>query len=153
MGMARQALATLSRIGDPDSFEPAELQIWGESFRSLERYEEAIEPLRRAAESVRDDVNLRLALGWCYKRVGRLDLAIDTLEQALAFEPDEPLLRYNLACYLSLSGNKPRALRNLSQALSLAPGYRTMIDNEPDFDPLRHDPDFQSLCRKTAEES
>ncbi len=148
LGMAQQALATLSRIGDPSTLDATGLYILGESLRTLERYQEAIEPLRRAAEATTDKIHALLALGWCYKRIGRLDLAINTLEQALAVDPGEPLLRYNLACYFSLAGNKNRALRYLSQTLSIAPDYRRLVDDEPDFNPIRQDPDFQSLCRK-----
>jgi Flp pilus assembly protein TadD len=148
LGMAQQALSALSRLGDPSELDSNGSYILGESLRSLKRFEEAIEPLRRAAETASNNLQALLALGWCYKRIGRLDLAINTLEQALAVEPSEPLLRYNLACYFSLAGNKNRALRYLSQTLSASPDYRRLIDDEPDFNPIRHDPEFQSLCRK-----
>lgn len=148
LGMSQHALMSLARIGDPSSFDSSTLYLWGEALRSEERYEEAIIPLQRAAESAPENINIRLALGWCFKRVGRIHLAIEALEQALAAEPNEPLLRYNLACYFSLAGNKSRAIRFLSQTLAVAPGYRSLIDNETDFDPLRHDPEFQALCEK-----
>jgi Flp pilus assembly protein TadD len=148
LGLARQALSTISRLGDPTILDANGLYIWGESLRSLQRYEEAIEPLRRAAYAAADNLPAYISLAWCYKRTGRLDLAINALEQALAAKPNEPLLRYNLACYFSLVGNKNRALRYLTQALTIAPKYRRLIDDEPDFNPIRQDPDFQSLCRK-----
>jgi Flp pilus assembly protein TadD len=148
LGMSQHALRSLERIGDPSSFDSSTLYLWGEALRSEDRYEEAIIPLQRAAESAPENINIRLALGWCFKRVGRIHLAIEALEQALAAEPNEPLLRYNLACYCSLAGNKSRAIRFLSQTLTVAPGYRSLIDNETDFDPLRHDPEFQALCEK-----
>jgi Flp pilus assembly protein TadD len=151
LGMAQQAVASLSRLGDASVLDADGQYILGESLRTLERYEEAIEPLRRAAEASTNNTPALVALGWCYKRTGRLDLAINTLEEALAIEPGEPLLRYNLACYFSLAGNKNRALRYLSQTLSIDPDYRQLIDEEPDFNPIRHDPDFQSLCRKVKE--
>ena len=68
-------------------------------------------PLERAARAAPDDIRVRLALSWCYKRTGRLDRTIDTLEQALTVEPEEPLLRYNLACYCVSAGQKRRAYR------------------------------------------
>jgi Flp pilus assembly protein TadD len=148
LGMAKQALATLARLGDPAKLDSTSLYLWGEALRSQERYEEAILPLTRAAEASPDDINIRLALGWCFKRVGRLQNAIEALEDALAREPNEPLLRYNLACYFSLAGNKKRALRFLSQTLEMAPDYRSLIEAETDFDPLRHDPEFLALCEK-----
>jgi Flp pilus assembly protein TadD len=146
LGMSQHALSSLSRIGDPAKFDSTGLYLWGEALRALERYEEAIVPLRRAADSAPENINIHLALGWCFKRVGRLSSAIEALEQALASEPNEPLLRYNLACYFSLAGNKARALRYLSQALAVAPGYRNLLDGESDFDSLRDDPEFQALC-------
>jgi Flp pilus assembly protein TadD len=148
LGMAQQALATLTRIGDPTTLDTQALYIWGESLRTLERYEEALVPLNRAVAASPENIQIRLALGWCYKRTGKIHLAIEALEEALASEPDEPLLRYNLACYCSLSGQKRRALRYLSQALSMAPAYRGLIDEESDFDSLRQDPEFQDLCNR-----
>jgi Flp pilus assembly protein TadD len=152
LGMSEHALKTLGRLGDPVTFDAQALYLWGESLRSLERYFEALAPLQRAAKAAPDDIRIRVALGWCYKRTGQLDSAIDALEQALLIEPEQALLRYNLACYLSLSGQKRRALRYLSQALSLDPGYHKLIDTESDFDPLRADPQFQAICEKVKEE-
>jgi tetratricopeptide (TPR) repeat protein len=150
LGMPEHALEALSRLGEPSHFDGNSLYLWGEGLRNLERYGEALGPLQRAAKAAPDDVRVRVALGWCYKRTGRLDLAIDALEQALIVEPDQALLRYNLACYLSLSGQKRRALRYLSQALAIDLSYRALVDTESDFDPLRDDPDFRALCEKAG---
>jgi Flp pilus assembly protein TadD len=149
LGMPEHALQTLDRLGDPTAFSGQSLYLWGESLRTLERYFEALLPLQRAAKADPEDTRIRIALAWCYKRTGRLDLAIETLEQALIIEPEEALLRYNLACYLSLAGHKRRALRYLSQALAIDPAYRKLIETESDFDPLRADPEFRAICRVT----
>lgn len=146
LGMPTNALQTLGRLGDPAAFTSEALYLWGESLRALERYFEALMPLERAAKTAPDDIRIRIALGWCYKRTGRLDLAIDALEQALLVDPEEALLRYNLACYLSLVGRKRLALRYLSQALAADPAYLALVEGEADFDPLRNDPEFQALC-------
>ena len=150
IGMARNALEALNRLGDSDGFDPHTQYLRGESLRMMERYEEAIAPLRRAAEIVPDDLHVWLALGWCYKRSGQIQLAIDALEKALTAEPaEESLVHYNLACYWSLAGNKEQALEHLGQALAIDPDYRQLIDTEADFDPIRRDPDFQALCEGT----
>jgi Flp pilus assembly protein TadD len=146
LGMPEHALQALGRLGDPAKFDVGALYLWGEGLRALERFFEALMPLERAAKAAPDDIRVRIALGWCYKRTGRLDLAIDALEQALLVEPEEPLLRYNLACYLSLAGRKRRALRYLSQALAVDPSYRELAEAESDFDRLRGDPEFQAIC-------
>jgi tetratricopeptide (TPR) repeat protein len=146
LGMPQHALQTLDRLGDPASFGGRALYLWGEGLRSMERYFEALMPLERAVRVAPDDVHIRVALGWCYKRTGRIDLAIDALEQAVLLDPGQALPRYNLACYLSLAGQRRRALRYLAQALAIDPTYRELIEEESDFDPLRADPEFQSLC-------
>jgi Flp pilus assembly protein TadD len=146
LGMPEHALQTLGRLGNPAAFDSRALYLWGEGLRTMQRYFEALMPLERAAKTAPDDIRVRIALGWCYKRTGRLDLAIDALEQALLVEPEEALLRYNLACYLSLAGQKRRALRYLSQALAINPAYRELVEAELDFEPLRADPEFQALC-------
>ena len=146
LGMPEHALQTLGRLGDPVTFSSRALYLWGEGLRMTERYFEALMPLERAVKATPEDLHIRIALGWCYKRTGRLDLAIDALEQALIVAPMEPLLRYNLACYLSLAGQKRRSLRHLAQALAIDPAYRELVEAESDFDPLRADSEFQSLC-------
>jgi Flp pilus assembly protein TadD len=155
LGMPQHALQALGRLGDPAAFDLESLYLWGEGLRAMRRYSEALLPLERAARMAPGDVRVRIALAWCYKRTGQLDLAIDSMEKAMTAQPKEPLLRYNLACYLSLAGQKRRALRYLSQAMSMAPTYRTMVEEETDFDPIRSDPDFLAICTavKRASES
>ena len=150
LGMPQAALDVLAQAGSPTDLSAYGCYLQGEAFRALQRYGEAVAPLRKAAASEPDSIHVWLALGWCYKRSGRLDLAIAAIRQALAVEPAEALLHYNLACYLSLSGQKRPALEHLSRAFVLDPDYRRMVDSEPDFDPIRSDPQFQALTGTTA---
>ncbi len=152
LGMPQHALQALGRLGNPAGFGVEALYLWGEGLRAMRRYFEALLPLERASRLAPRDVRVRLALGWCYKRTGRLDLAIDSLRKAVAVLPGEALLHYNLACYLSLAGQKRRALRRLSRATALDPVYREMVEDEADFDPLRSDPEFQAIAREAAHE-
>ena len=145
LGLPALALRSLERLGDPDQFGPTTLYLWGEALRAAERYSEAIPALERAGEAETENVHVWLALGWCYKRVGRLDRAIEAIERALSADPKDAMLHYNLACYLSLARDKGKALAHLSKALAIDPDYRSLIDGESDFDPLRSDPDFQAL--------
>jgi Flp pilus assembly protein TadD len=145
LGMPQQALNVLARL-EPVGSDARTLYLQGESLRSLERYAEAISSLRRVAELEPENVQVLLALGWCHKRCGRIDLAIEALDAALEADREEPLIRYNLACYHSVAGDKRGALRFLDQALSLDPNYRLLVDHEPDFDPIRTDPEFQAIC-------
>jgi tetratricopeptide (TPR) repeat protein len=145
LGLPQHALQALGRLGNPAGFGVEALYLWGEGLRAMRRHFEALLPLERAARLAPDDIRIRLALGWCYKRTGRLDLAIDSLERALLSRPREALLHYNLACYLSLAGRKRRALGRLSQAMALDPLYRKMAEEEADFEPIRSDPEFLAM--------
>ena len=147
LGLPRQALGSLGRLGDPTGFDARAMFLWGEALRAMQRYEEALVPLEQAAAAEPENIHIWLALGWCYKRTGRLEMAIDSLEAALAADPSEALLHYNLACYLSLSGQRDESLHRLTQALAIEPGYRMLLDDESDFNPIRDDPEFQALGR------
>lgn len=146
LGLPQYAYKALCRLGDPSCFRTRTRYLWGEALRGLERYDEAIEPLEDVVARQVDHIPAWLALGWCYKRLNRLDLAIGAIEGALEHEPEEPLLHYNLACYLSLARHKDRAVSELAHALSLDANYRALVDDEPDFDPIRHEPEFQSVA-------
>lgn len=146
LGLPQQALDALDRLGSSGTADARTLHLQGEALRSLERYADAIVPLRKVAELEPENVQVLLALGWCHKRTGRIDLAIGALDAALAADGDDPLIRYNLACYYSVAGHKRGALAYLEQALALDPNYRLLIDHEPDFDPLRGDSEFQAIC-------
>jgi tetratricopeptide (TPR) repeat protein len=146
LGMPRQALDLLARLGESDGSDTHSFYLQGEALRALERYDDALVPLGRVAEAEPENIHVWLALGWCHKRCGRIDLAIDALETALAVDADEPLVRYNLACYWSLAGGKRQALGYLEQALAIDPDYCRLVDYEPDFDPIRSDPEFQAVC-------
>jgi tetratricopeptide (TPR) repeat protein len=145
LGMVEHALRALQRRGALVHGNGRACYLLGETLRELARYEDALLPLERSAALVPDDIHVYLALGWCYKRTGQLAKAIDALERAVAVDPGEAILHYNLACYWSLARNRNLALKFLSRALDLDANYRDLIGDEPDFHPLRHDPEFKQL--------
>ncbi len=147
LGMALHALTVLEKIGPVESLSDHALYLKGEGLRELGRFREAIEPLSRAAQGDPRNIHIWLALGWCHKRTGRVDLAIESLEEALIVDPNDALVNYNLACYWSVANSKRQALAYLERAFELADHYRTLVADEPDFDPIRNDPRFQALLR------
>ncbi|MEX0642279.1 MAG: hypothetical protein WD468_06235 [Pirellulales bacterium] len=144
-GLAGRAIGAIERVGEPGGDRFHALYLKGQALRCMERYDLAVIPFEEAASIDGEDVDVHLALGWCYKRIGRLDLAIEALEAALVAEPEKAIVYYNLACYWSLAHNKKHALEYLSRALAMDSHYRELVEQEPDFDSLRLDPDFQSL--------
>ena len=145
LGMPEHALRSLQRRGQLVHGDARGCYLLGEALRELHRYHEAIFPLRRSLELISDDIHTWMALAWCYKRVGQLDRAITALERAVDIEPGEAILHYNLACYWSLAHNPQLALEYLGNALEIDGNFRDFVTDEPDFDPMRSDPQFQSL--------
>ena len=74
-----------------------------------------------------------------------MDGQVQPLEEALAIDASQAIVYYNLACYWSLAGNSKLALQYLSQSFDIDPGYRQLVADEKDFDPIRNLPDFQAL--------
>jgi tetratricopeptide (TPR) repeat protein len=145
LNLPARALELLERRADWATMQFEASYLTGEALRSLERYREALKPLEVAAKLRPADASVAIALGWCYKRTHRLAQAIDALECAERHNPDNEWLHYNLACYWSLAGNVTKALDELTVALDLAPGLRSLIPDESDFDQLRGNPDFERL--------
>jgi len=143
--LAQRALDALRRLNKRDMEDAYVFYLQGQALRVMERYEDAIEPLREAAELEPDNIHTYLALGWCYKRIGWLDFAIEALEEAFSVDPRQAIIHYNLACYWSLSGNTNLALAYLASAFEIDPGYKELVAKEPDFDPIREHPSFQEL--------
>ncbi len=143
--LAHRSLVAVERLGENATYSPQVQLIKGQALRTLEKFKEALAPLSVAAEADPQNVDTWLALGWCHKRTGRLDLAIESLEEALAVEPGSAVVNYNLACYWSLARNKRQALAYLERALSIDSNFRFQIDAESDFDPIRSDNEFQAM--------
>ena len=146
LGMPQHALDALARLGDQSNFNSHALYLWGDALQTMGRFAEALIPLARAAKIMPENIHVWLAMGWCHKRTGDIDLAIEALEEALAVDPAEAIIHYNLSCYLCLVGDKIRALYHLGEALAIEPDYRDLIETEHDFDSIRSDPEFQQLA-------
>lgn len=147
LGMHAHALAALDKIGTGDDGDFTANFLRGQVLRDLERHDEALVAFQRAFDEKPDDVDLLMAMAWCYKRTNQLPRAITSMEQAYRIAPKEAIILYNLSCYWSLAGNKTQSLSWLGRALRMNNSLRDLIDDETDFDPLRHDPDFQLIIR------
>lgn len=152
LDMTEQALESLRRIVDPGPDRFSYYMLQGEVWRARREHHRALEWLQQAHELAPQDLDVLMAMAWCFKRTDRLDLSIDTMRQAYQFHATTPVVLYNLACYYSLAGNKEQALSWLGRALRLNRSMGKLIPDETDFDPLRGDPDFQHLLELVAEE-
>ncbi|WP_435008455.1 TPR end-of-group domain-containing protein [Tundrisphaera lichenicola] len=145
LNLPARALEILEGRADWATMQFEASLLTGEALRVLGRHRDALKPLEVAAALRPGDIGVAIALGWCYKRTHRLAQAIDALDRALRHNPEEALLHYNLSCYWSLAGNASKSLDELSAALDLDPELRTRIADEPDFDALRGNPEFERL--------
>ena len=147
LGLLKQSLEILDSwvpSTDPE-LEFTYCMLRGATLREMGRHSEAIVSLERAAELKPKNIGVYFALGWCYKRTGQLPRAIKAMHVAHRLVPKEGLAQYNLACYLSLAGQTQEAIHWLGRALALEPTLRKRAATETDFDPIRHQPDFQQL--------
>lgn len=145
--LSLRALDSLDRLGKEYQAQTTALYLRGEAFRIMERYDEAVDFLSAAAQK-EPNAHVSLALGWCYKRTGRLDLAIQSLEEALDSDESKEqhgILSYNLACYWSLANNVGLTLAYLAKAIELDVNFRDMVTDEADFDPVRKHPEFAAM--------
>ncbi|MFM8497488.1 MAG: TPR end-of-group domain-containing protein [Planctomycetia bacterium] len=145
-----RALALLSELPEPTRSLPGTQMLEGEALRALGRWEDALDPLRAVTSQEPDRLEAWLGIGWCLKRLGRLDEAIAVLEQGLEATPLQPILHYNLACYLSLGGRVQGAIEHLARAISIDGRFRDLTEVEPDFDPIRADPRFVAATSVTV---
>ncbi len=143
--VAQRAIDVLDQLHDGCASRPEVLYLKGQALLTMQKYADAIAPLKAAAEIEQEDIHIWLALGWCYKRVGRLDMAIQSLEEALAIDSDQAIIHYNLACYWSLANNPKLAIEYLTTAFEIDDDYRDKVADEPDFDTIRNHPDFMAL--------
>jgi tetratricopeptide (TPR) repeat protein len=76
---------------------------------------------------------------------GHYDEAIEHLRLVLERVPDHDHAEYMLAVVHAARGNTLDALRHLQRSLELNPDNRSLVLQEPDFEPLRENETFRSL--------
>lgn len=143
LNMPQHALRELARIADPEAIPFDFNRTKGEALRAAGEFEPALDAFSRALAEQPTDLSVLMGMAWCYKRTNQLSRAIAAMEQAYRAHPKEPIVLYNLACYFSLGGEKAQALSWLGRALRMESSLRKLVPEEPDFDSLRNDPDFQ----------
>lgn len=67
--------------------------------------------------------------------------------EAVAMAPDQGEPRYHLACYYSKAGERELALAELAGAVALDPSLKPRAQEDPDFEPLRSDPEFTAITK------
>ncbi|MGD9855527.1 MAG: hypothetical protein AB7U20_11325 [Planctomycetaceae bacterium] len=151
LDMPEQALRELSAIRGIAEDSALWQRLRGEALRSRQQHADALQAFEWADRIEPDELSTLLGIAWCQKRVDRLDDAIETMLRAYRACPKEPIVLYNIACYYALAGDKGQALSWLGRALRMSPDLRRLVPEETDFDPLRHDADFQFVIEDPRE--
>jgi uncharacterized Ntn-hydrolase superfamily protein len=76
---------------------------------------------------------------------GDLAAAVTEAKRAVELNPGMPEAVYDLACYYSLAGDKDQALAALEKAVTMAPRFKAMAREDPDFEALRGEARFQEI--------
>jgi tetratricopeptide (TPR) repeat protein len=84
-------------------------------------------------------------LGGLYTKQGRVAEGLKMDRRLVRLQPRNATAHYNLACSLVLSKRKPDALRSLHRAIEL--GYTDLewMQQDPDLESLKGDPEFERL--------
>src|SRR5262245_8361784 len=73
------------------------------------------------------------------------DEAVKLLEKALQANPKDEKVHYVMASTLAAKGDRREALEHLREAIELNATNRIYARNDPDFEPLRDDDNFQNM--------
>ena len=148
--LAGRALQSLAELESKFGSSPRLLFLKGQAYRLMHRYSQSVFYLHQASLVDAENIDVYLALAWCYKRMGRLDLAVASLEQALEIDYSLGIVHYNLACYWALAGQVDLATRHLGAAFDIDGSFRDCVSAEPDFDPIRAHPSFTAIVMVSA---
>jgi tetratricopeptide (TPR) repeat protein len=92
-------------------------------------------------------------LGGLYTKVGRIADGLRMDRKLVKLEPENATAHYNLACSLALCKKRPDALKSLRKAVSLGYNDRDWMEQDPDLEILKNDPEFRSLLSQLKPES
>ncbi len=110
--------------------------------------ETAIEALRAAAGAAPSDSAPRNNLAVALARTGDYAAARAELQSVLESHPGNFTALFNMAALYAKETNAPAAIPWLRDAMKQVPpsDFRTYL-SDPDFDPIRFSPDFQSFLQ------
>jgi tetratricopeptide (TPR) repeat protein len=111
---------------------------------------EFFEAVHRRCPDYQDVVGL---LGGLYTKAGRITDGLRMDRKLVRLDPANPTAHYNLACSLALCRKRPDALRSLRKALSLGYDDLDWMQQDPDLEILKNDPEFQQLLRQLKPQS
>ena len=120
----------------------------------LGRVEDAIRVLDGVVALTPDNSDARASRAVLLARLGRRDAATAEAEAVLSRKPIGPIVYQIAGVYALTSAEHPAdrlvALRLLEEAFNQRAGLND-VDQDPDLNPIRNDPEFQRLLKATRE--
>jgi serine/threonine protein kinase/Flp pilus assembly protein TadD len=107
---------------DPDLPEAHQALGWYYYHVKLD-YEHALEQFRIAQRKQPKNKDIFEAIGYVYRRQGKMELALENLTKAFEIDPLAPILEYNIGETYALKRNYAEAQRHLNHAISMHPEY------------------------------
>ena len=94
-----------------------------------------------------DDSRARMFFGITLLETGDRERAIAEGAAALELSPGDSVMLYNGACLYSRLGETRRAVATLREAIAAGVTNYAWMKHDPDFDPIRNDPEFIELMQ------
>lgn len=96
----------------------------------------------------RRDIAVIELLAGLYTKQGRIGDGLRMDRRLVKLQPGNATAHYNLACSLALTRRKGAALRALQQAIQLGYTDFDWMQQDPDLDALKHQPEFIALVEQ-----
>jgi tetratricopeptide (TPR) repeat protein len=119
----------------------------GQKQKSMEAYNKAITLASKELEVNPRDANTMVYLGQYYAKTGRTAQGLQYIKRARAISPNEISFIYFEAVVQGLAGNTKEAIVALHTTLEKGYPVREAM-NDPEFDGLRSNPEFQQVLKQ-----
>ena len=121
-----------------------EVQITYNKFQQ-DKYDEVVSEYKKIIETSPNIVYGYSGLGEVYKEQGKLDDALAEFKKVIEIEPNNGWGYYSVSCVYSLKKETKQAIEFLQKTIDLNESFIEYSRGDPDFDNIRHTPEFQQL--------
>ena len=127
----------------------------GMAYKTLNLREKAEDAYRRSLVNIErhlevnpEDSRARQMGAVAFIELGDLEKGLEWGAKVVTMDPENPMLLYNSACVFSVAGDTERAIECLEKAIHTGYTNKGALLNDPDLDPIRNHPRFQTLVKQ-----
>ncbi|HYK44240.1 MAG TPA: tetratricopeptide repeat protein, partial [Parafilimonas sp.] len=118
------------------------------SDKAEDAFIEGVKRLRKYVELNPDDIRALSFGAGALLEIGNRDEAYQWMNRALELDPRNAGVLINGSCLFAKAGDKERALDVLERAVDLGYGKKDWMENDPDYDNIRHESRFKELMER-----